>query len=139
MSAPDAPPTIVEEFRAGLARGELLIQRCSACGHRQMYPRHRCTACQSDDLAFERSAGTGVLHSYTVIRAVPPRGFEDDLPYALGVVKLDEGVQLLGRLWPSGEDGDWAGYACDVAVEFAPADPAEIERRPVACFRLAQS
>ena len=128
---------LVADFRAGLSAGELLIQRCQSCGNAQMYPRYRCTACQSAELGYVRSSGRGVLLSYTVIRAVPPRGFEADLPYALGVVRLEEGVQLLGRLAPGGNGGDWEGYACDTPVEFAPAGPEEIERRPVAWFRAA--
>lgn len=128
---------LVEEYRAGLAAGELLIQRCNACNNVQMYPRYRCKACQSDDLGYVKGSGKGVLHSYTVIRALPPRGFEDEVPYAVGVVKLEEGVQLLGRLWPSESSGDWDEYACDMAVRFAPADPADIQRRPVAWFAPA--
>jgi uncharacterized OB-fold protein len=127
---------IVTPFREGLARGELLIQTCNACAAKQMYPRHRCTTCQSDDLGFEPASGSGVLHSYTVVRAVPPRGFEDDVPYALGVVKLDEGVQLLARLHPDSE-GDWNQYRCDQRVTFA-VDAGEVERRPVAWFSMVE-
>jgi uncharacterized OB-fold protein len=125
---------LVEEFRAGLARGELLIQSCDACNAKIMYPRHRCLECQSSDLSYVVSPGAGTLHSYTVVRAVPPRGFEDDLPYALGVVKLDEGVQLLARLRPSADTGGWDGYACDQRVQFTPASAQEVGRRPVAWF-----
>lgn len=127
---------IVAPFREGLARGELLIQSCSACGTKLMYPRHRCTSCQSDQLKYVASPGLGKLHSYTVVRAVPPRGFEDDVPYALGVVKLDEGVQLLGRLRPSKEAGDWDGYECDQRVRFSSVgeDEGEDVRREVAWF-----
>jgi uncharacterized OB-fold protein len=128
---------LVAKYREGLERGELLIQRCNACDARIMYPRHRCIVCQSDDLGFERSAGEGTLHSYTVVRAVPPRGFEDDVPYAVGVVKLDEGVQLLGRLHPSDGSGDWAAYRCDQRVRFAPVAAEEIQERPVAWFAHA--
>jgi hypothetical protein len=125
-----------EEFQEGLEAGELRIQTCGDCGRHNMYPRHHCPFCLSTDLGWTVAAGTGVLHSYTVVRAVPPRGFEDELPYALGVVKLDEGVQLLGRLQPTG-DGDWAGYACDARVTFAPASADAVGRRPVAWFALA--
>jgi uncharacterized protein len=111
--------TLAEQFRDGLAGGRLLIQSCNECGRPNMYPRHHCPFCQSVDLGWEEAAGTGVLHSYTVVRAVPPKGFEDDLPYALGVVKLDEGVQLLARLHPDA-GGDWDGYRCDARVMFAP-------------------
>jgi uncharacterized OB-fold protein len=127
---------LVDTFREGLGRGELLVQSCNACGNAIMYPRHRCPFCQSADLEWRTSAGTGVLHSYTVVRAVPPKGFEDDLPYALGVVKLDEGAQLLARLRPSG-DASWDAYACDVRVRFEPAPPDEIQRRPAPWFALA--
>jgi uncharacterized OB-fold protein len=127
---------LVETFRGGLERGELLLQSCNACGEVIMYPRHRCPSCQSDDLGWRSSGGAGVLHSYTVVRAVPPKGFEDDVPYALGVVKLDEGAQLLARLAP-GDDGTWDAYACDVRVAFAPAPAEEIRRRPAPWFALA--
>jgi uncharacterized OB-fold protein len=114
-----AHTTLAEEFRAGLAEGRLLIQACASCGKANMYPRHHCPFCQSTDLGWRQAVGAGVLHSYTVVRAVPPKGFEDELPYALGVVKLDEGVQLLGRLHPDA-DGGWNTYACDARVTFEP-------------------
>jgi uncharacterized OB-fold protein len=125
---------LVTPYREGLARGELLIQFCNACGANLMYPRHRCIRCQSDDLDYQRCGGAGTLHSYTVIRAVPPRGFEDEVPYAVGVVKLDEGVQLLGRLHPSSESGDWDAYRCDQRVRFAPVGAEQSAERPVAWF-----
>jgi uncharacterized OB-fold protein len=122
-------------FRDALERGELLLQSCNGCGRPIMYPRHRCPFCQSGDLGWRTAGGAGVLHSYTVVRAVPPKGFEDDVPYALGVVKLDEGVQLLARLAP-GDDGTWDSYACDARVRFAPAPAGEIRRRPAPWFAL---
>ena len=54
---------LVDTFRQGLARGQLLLQACNGCGKAIMYPRHRCPFCQSDDLDWRTSAGEGVLHS----------------------------------------------------------------------------
>ena len=127
-------PVIVTDFRAGLAGGELLIQNCKDCGKPNMWPRYACPHCQSDNLGWVKSVGSGTLHSFCVLRQGAPGGFEDDLPYAIGVVKLAEGVQLLARLEPSGED-DWSAYSCDDAVEFVAVDASEIERRPCATFR----
>ena len=62
------------------------------------------------------SSGKGTLHSFCVLRQGAPEGHEGDLPYALGVVKLDEGVQLLVRLAPDGDE-DWSAYNCDDRVE----------------------
>jgi uncharacterized OB-fold protein len=112
MTAP-----IVAAFREGLAKGELLLQKCTSCGRLNMYPRYACPFCQSERLTWQTSSGHGVLHSFTVLRAGAPEGFEMDLPYALGVVKLNEGVQLLGRLLPDA-GGAWDSYACEQTVEF---------------------
>jgi uncharacterized OB-fold protein len=111
---------IIQGFRDGLAAGDLLLQKCNACNLLNMYPRYACPHCQSDDLGWQKAAGTGTLMSVTVLRAGGPEGFEQEIPYALGIVRLDEGVQLLGRLIPDA-DGEWASYACDQTVAFAPA------------------
>jgi uncharacterized protein len=129
---------IIAPYREALARGELLVQVCQACGARIMYPRHRCPECQSDQLGWLTASGQGTLNTYTVVRAVPPLGFEADLPYALGVVVLAEGVQLLARLWPSNGSDSWEGFEVNGSVEFHPASPEEIARRPVAWFRAGQ-
>ena len=127
-------PVIVSDFRAGLAGVDLLIQNCHDCGKPNMWPRYACPHCQSDNLGWVKSSGKAVLHSFCVLRQGAPEGFEGDLPYAIGVVKLPEGVQLLVRLEATGEN-DWSAYGCDDEVEFVAVDPGEIERRPCATFR----
>jgi uncharacterized OB-fold protein len=108
---------LTDQYYAGLQRGELFIQRCNDCGTNIMYPKYACPSCSGDELGWTPSTGTGVLHSFTIQRVGAPTGFEDDLPYAVGVVKLDDGVQLLARLRPSGDDG-WEHYRCDMRVRF---------------------
>lgn len=127
---------IRDEFRSGLVRGELLVQKCNACSRLNMYPRHACPFCQSLSLGWHKSAGSGVLHSFTVLRAGAPEGFESDLPYAVGVIKLDEGVQLLARLLPD-PDGNWHSYQCDDRVQFKAAEPELAARRACAWFAHA--
>ncbi len=131
-------PVIVSDFRNGLAAGKLLIQNCGDCGKPNMWPRYACPHCQSENLGWIESAGNGALHSFCVLRQGAPEGFEEDLPYAIGVVKLDEGVQLLVRLEPNAPD-DWSAYQCDGRVEFVAVEAAEIEKRPCARFRLASN
>jgi uncharacterized OB-fold protein len=57
-----------------------------------------------------------------------PSGFEDEMPYAVAVVKLDEGVQLLARLHPD-QQGGWDGYRCDDPVTFVPGAATESLRQ----------
>jgi uncharacterized protein len=127
-------PKIVSEFRESLAKGDLIVQKCGDCRKLNMYPRHACPFCQSENLGWQKVSGQGRLHSYTVLRIGAPQGFEDDLPYALGVVKLTEGIQLLARLAPD-DSGGWTAYKCDDPVEFVALSAAQIERRPCATFR----
>ncbi|WP_261566281.1 Zn-ribbon domain-containing OB-fold protein [Frankia gtarii] len=126
---------LTEPYYAALRRGELVVQHCKACSRDIMYPRHLCPFCYGDDLSFVPASTRGVLHSFAVHRIGSPTGFENDLPYAVGVVKLADDVQFLARLWPDA-DGDWGGYACDAEVVFRAADAAEMQRRPVPWFGL---
>lgn len=115
-----ATSAIIQGFRDGLAAGDLLVQKCNSCHRLNMYPRYACPHCQSDDLGWQKAAGTGTLMSVTTLRAGGPEKFEHEIPYALGIIRLDEGVQLLGRLVPD-TDGEWSSYACDQRVAFTPA------------------
>ena len=124
---------VLDDFRSGLARGELLLQQCNDCGKLNMYPRHACPHCQSLSLGWRKASGRGVLHTFTVLRAGAPEGFEADLPYALGVIKLAEGVQMLGRLQPDSK-GEWQHYACDMPVTFKARSPQAVAHRPCAWF-----
>jgi len=126
---------IVTPYQEALSNGELLIQQCQNCKAHIMYPRHRCPVCQSADLGWVAAEGHGVLQSFTIQRVGAPTGFEQDLPYAVGVVRLDEGVQLLARLVPDA-DGGWDSYACDVAVRFQPAAVTAPVRGPAAWFEV---
>lgn len=128
--------SLESEFQQHLAKGELHVQLCNDCQNRQMYPRQRCLHCYSKNLGWTRVSGAGTLLSYTVMQAAPPTAFKEDLPYALGIIKLEEGPQLLARLHPQA-DGSFSGYHCDQSVSFAPADAEEIGRRAVAWFAPA--
>ncbi|HUI48091.1 MAG TPA: OB-fold domain-containing protein [Acidimicrobiia bacterium] len=84
------------EFYGFLARGELRLQRCTACAAWRHPPRFRCATCGSAGVAWERASGRGRVYSWTVThRAVDP-AFTP--PYAILVVELDEGPRLVGNL-----------------------------------------
>ncbi|HEY7253094.1 MAG TPA: OB-fold domain-containing protein [Methylomirabilota bacterium] len=82
-----------EEARAGRLTGI----RCGRCGALAIPPKEFCEQCQQRDWTLVPLAGTGAIVSHTVIR-VAPRGRAAEVPYAVAVVRLDEGVSLLGRV-----------------------------------------
>jgi uncharacterized OB-fold protein len=124
------------DYYASLADGRLTVQQCGDCGQKIMYPRYRCTNCFSSNLDWADDTGEGVLHSFTIQRLGAPTEFGADGPYAVGIVKLDSGPQMLGRLWPN-EDGTWDHYTCDDRVVFRSAAADEIAQHPAAWFAAA--
>ena len=79
------------------ARGELLYQRCAACGHRQFYPRVLCTACGTDS-TWATASGRGTVHTFTIVRQNGQAPFKDELPYVVAMIELDEGVRMMGNI-----------------------------------------
>jgi uncharacterized OB-fold protein len=98
-SAKPAPQPTPEtaEFFEGTKRGELLIQRCAACSTPFFYPRTSCPNCGSGDVAWIKASGRARLHTY-VINHRPAPGFEDDAPYAIAVVELEEGPRMMTNI-----------------------------------------
>jgi hypothetical protein len=117
LPAPAGPNA---EFYAFLARGELRLQRCSACGAWRHPPRHRCAACGSLDASWEPASRRGRVFTWTVTHRPVDPAFTP--PYAVVVVELDEGPRLVGNL----RGLDPADLALDlpVVVEIEPAGDA---------------
>jgi len=84
-------------FFDSVRQGRLVVQRCTACRALAVPPKAVCTQCQA--MAWEPAplGGEGEIASYTVIR-VPPNRLAAEAPYAIAVVRMVEGVALLGRM-----------------------------------------
>jgi uncharacterized OB-fold protein len=80
------------------ARGhELRFQKCRRC-LRWIYPISvQCQWCWSDDLAWERVSGLGSVTSWVVYHRAFQAGFENDVPYCVVQVQLDEGFSLISN------------------------------------------
>lgn len=83
-------------FWEGAKRGELLIQRCSACGKLRHPPGPGCPACGSLEWDTVRSTGRGRVYSYAVHHYPPIPGFE--YPLAVALVELEEGTRLISNV-----------------------------------------
>jgi uncharacterized OB-fold protein len=82
-----------EQARAGRLTGV----RCGRCGALAIPPKEFCPACQQRAWQSVPLSGEGTLASYTVIRVAPTHRVAE-VPYAVAVVKLREGVSLIGRV-----------------------------------------
>jgi uncharacterized OB-fold protein len=95
-AAPKPTPETAPYWEAA-NRGELQIQRCHACDRYYFYPRTACPRCGSTDVTWVSVSGRGRLHTY-LINHRPARGFENEAPYAIAVVELEEGPRMMANI-----------------------------------------
>ena len=70
---------------------------CVDCGAKFFPPREVCSECKSRNLKLHEFSGRGELYSFTTLYQAP-LGFEGGVPYAVGMVKLDEGPMIEAQL-----------------------------------------
>ena len=100
----------------GCKRGELVLQRCRACGVVQHRPRALCASCLSDGIEHFVASGRGSVHSYTITHQNQLPAFREACPYVLAYVDLEEGPRLLTNVVGCLPEEVSIGMA--VAVEF---------------------
>ncbi len=89
----------LQGYRDGLARGELCCQLCKACGEHQWPPRPACVHCRSFDLQWVPLPDSAALFTWTVVARTRLAGYEERVPYAVGVLEYPERkLRLVGRL-----------------------------------------
>jgi len=90
---PDMKP-----FFDAAKRHELVVQRCRGCGGHRFPAREICSSCLSRDAEWVKVSGAGEIFSYNVMHQVYHPGFADEVPYAVVVVKLQEGAKMNSNL-----------------------------------------
>lgn len=122
---------VTGEFYEHCARGELAFQRCDDCGAWRHPPRVRCAACGSLRWSWHTSTGRGRVFTWTVVHQAIHPAFAADVPYAVIVVEMDEGVRLVGNL--RGAEPDVLHLDLPVEVTFEAVD--DTLTLPMFCLR----
>jgi len=91
------PTLTARAFFEKARAGQLTAIRCGSCGELSMPPKELCPNCHAHSWQPVVLGGEGTIASFTVIR-VAPRAHAADVPYAIAVVRLKEGVSILGRI-----------------------------------------
>ena len=91
------PTPETRHFWDGCKAGELRLQRCTDCdGGSYFPPRPFCPKCGSRKVEVYPASGKAVLWSYVINkRPRPDMGTE---PYAIAVVKLEEGPKMMTNI-----------------------------------------
>ena len=135
MSEPTRPAPILTPdgafFWEACERGELVAQRCGACGALAHPPRPMCPHCRSTRREVARLSGRGEVWSWIVPRHPAPIGFAQAPVVAL--IRLDEGLTLVSNVVGVASDAMRNGLR--VTVAFAPTAGG----RAVPVFRAAEA
>jgi len=113
-------------------RHELRVQRCGSCRLLRFYPRATCPRCMSSDVEWILCSGRAEVYTFTVTHQNHAPGFRDSLPYVLGYVELEEGVQMLTNIVECSPDDVKIGMPVEVTFEDVTDEIAIPRFRPLA-------
>jgi len=85
-------------WRKQVNRYNLIGTHCKECDEYYYPPRNLCPTCRRDgELESYKFNGEGEIVTYTIIHTAA-EGFEHQTPYALAIIKLDEGPRLTSQI-----------------------------------------
>lgn len=111
------PAPVVSEwakpFWEATKQGRLIIQQCNDCNKPIFYPRSGCPHCASADVGWIEASGRGSVYSFTVVESNAPSAFQQDIPFVVAVILLEEGVRMLSNVVQC----DPHSLRCDMPVQ----------------------
>ncbi len=76
----------------------LVAQACEPCGTVFFPPGPVCPHCLSAKLSWKQLSGRGTVESWVVFHQVYYKGFADEMPYNVAMIRLDEGARMLSNV-----------------------------------------
>ena len=86
--------TIIKNLRSG----KLTTTKCRRCNSLLWPPNRFCFKCLCDETELVELSGRGRIFAFTEIMDGAPHGIENQPPYVLAIVELEEGIKLLTRI-----------------------------------------
>ena len=86
-----------KDYSDALKENKLLGLKCQECGAITVPPKMVCQKCTSPDMEIVELKGRGKIRTFTTVN-VAPEGREDEVPYTILLVELDEGPWIMGNL-----------------------------------------
>ena len=86
-----------KDYNEALKGDRLLGLKCRECGAITVPPKMACQKCASTDMEITELTGRGKIETFATVY-VAPEGREEEVPYVIVMVGLDEGPWILGNL-----------------------------------------
>jgi len=88
---------IFKDYNEALKQNKLLGLKCQACSAITVPPKMVCRQCTSPDMEVVELKGSGKIRTFTT-GFVASEGREDEVPYTIVMVELDDGPWIMGNL-----------------------------------------
>ena len=85
-----------KDYNEALKQNKLLGLKCQECGAITAPPKMVCRKCASADMEVVELVGKGKIKTFTTCN-VAAEGREDELPYTILMVELEEGPWIMGN------------------------------------------
>jgi uncharacterized OB-fold protein len=103
--APAPTPDLESErFWQGVREHRVLLQRCPACSKVRFPPMPACPYCGASGHGEEvQVAGSGLVYSWVRAHIALTPAMQDQVPYTVATIELDDGPRLVGAVGDHGE------------------------------------
>ncbi len=93
---------VPRHWRLKQQRYALVGEVCPHCDSKIFPPRDVCPYCGEEAKTQYTMSGKGKVYSYTIMRDAPA-GYEENIPYTVAVVALEEGPMVTAQLTDLGD------------------------------------
>ena len=88
---------VARHWRTQQQRYALVGEVCERCGDKIFPPRDICPECEAPAKTPYTFSGLGEVYSYSTVHDAPD-GYQDNIPYTVALVKLEEGPLVTAQL-----------------------------------------
>jgi hypothetical protein len=126
------PTEVSRPFWDAARDHRLLIQRSKKTGQHVFYPRAVSPFGPDDELEWVEASGRGSVYSYTIARRPTGPQWAGDVPYAIAIVELEEGVHMTANIVECDPDSLRVGMPVEVTFQDVTPEVALPQFRPAA-------
>jgi uncharacterized OB-fold protein len=118
---PDGIPGWQQPYWDSLRARAAAVQRCDSCGTFFFVPKERCPNCLSPESTWTPISGHGTVYTYTVVHRAPTPAYQEEVPYVIAHVTMDEGFRMAANL--RGVDPESVSIGMPVQLGYEDATP----------------
>jgi uncharacterized OB-fold protein len=130
---------IFKDYNEALNQNRLLGLKCKECNAITIPPKMVCSRCGESELEIIELKGNGKIKTFTTV-FVAAEGREEEIPYTIVMVELDDGPWIMGNLDgidPKQTSMEIIGKAVKMSHKVFPGDKYSAGEGARPLFRLA--